>query len=132
MSMAKIAVLCDDKNSCTQLMKQLEYMDAEKIVSIVSFTQAEQFLSYIRGNPDVVMLLMKTGPYSVQTAMEAREQNPEGSLIWFSDLDFGSLSYRIHTSWFGMLPAEDEALRRAMERVAQLKTNQVIEGRTEK
>ncbi len=126
---AKTAVLCDDENSCIHVTQQLQYMD---VGQIVSFTQTDQFLAHIRGCPDIVMLLMQTGSYSVQTAMEAMEQNPEGSLIWFSDLDFGSLSYHIHTSWFGMLPAEDEALRRALERVAQLKTNHVIEGRTKR
>lgn len=78
------------------------------------FSDAHKFLKCIRGRSDLTMLLMQTGPQSTETAVEAKEQNPGGKLLWFSDLDFSLLAYRLRASYFGLLPANEETLKQAL------------------
>ena len=114
MEETKIAVLTDGGKIEEELRVQLHHLGYK---NTEWFTEVTPFFSYIDETPNVIMVLSCTGAYSVEIAMNLRDRSASNPLIWFSDLDFGVVSYRVHASWFGMMPVTEEALKRAFHRV---------------
>lgn len=114
MNEQKIVVLTDAGKSNEEIQTQLKHLQFN---DVAYFTETTPFFSYVDENPEVVMILNYAGPYSVEIAMKLRDRSPSNPLIWFSDLDFGLVSYRVHATWFGMLPVTEEKLTKAMKLV---------------
>ena len=95
-----IALCCDDLKSGESITKQLSKFCH---VTTESFYNISDFISKVSGCPDTIMLIAQTGAHSIETAMAARECNPKGKLIWFSDLDFALLSFRLKATYFWAL-----------------------------
>ena len=108
-----VALCCDDAESGNRIARQLSGLCG--VITTVSFYNISDFLAMVTDNPNVIMLIAQTGALSTETAMAAREHNPQGKLIWFSDLDFALLSFRLKATYFGLLPIEDEKLRVALD-----------------
>ena len=106
-----IALCCDDEISCEKAEKQISSLCA---VPVRSFFNNRDFISLITNRPDIVMIIAQKGARSTETAMSAREQNPDGKLIWLSDLDFALLSFRLKAAYFGLFPIDDEKLKVAL------------------
>ena len=105
-----VILLCEDVEQREQTEAMLQTMH----VQCKTFSDRRAFLDHIRGRPDLTALLHERGPHATETAAEIREQNPNGRFLWFSDLDFSLLSYRLRTDYFGLLPLTEEKLRVAL------------------
>ncbi len=106
-----VILLCEDAAQ----RKEAETMLQIQAVQCKAFSDRRTFLSYIRGRPDLTALFMEPGPHATETAAEIREQNPNGRFLWFSDLDFSLLSYRLRADYFGLLPLTEDKLRVALQ-----------------
>lgn len=110
-----LALYCDDANKSRELQEMLTQMD---VYRITLFDTAYEFTKFVSGRSDIVMILILSGAPGTETAMSAKEQAPNGKLIWFSDMDFSLLSYRIHADYFGMLPVDNEKIKNILQNVA--------------
>lgn len=108
-----VALCCDDAQSGDRITRQLSGLC--DVLTTVSFYNISDFLAMVTDDPNAIMMIAQTGALSTETAMAAREHNPGGKLIWFSDLDFALLSFRLKATYFGLLPIEDEKLRVALD-----------------
>lgn len=106
-----VIICCDNPESGALISGQLSRLG---IISAELFYSTSDFLTKIRRCPDSIMLIAQTGALSTETAIAAREHNPKGKLIWFSNLDFALLSFRLKATYFGLLPIEDEKLAQAL------------------
>ena len=106
-----VALCCDDKKSGDILANWLRSLCD---VSAEAYDSITDFITNVMDHPDTVMLVAQTGAHSTETAITAREQNPQGKLIWFSDLDFALLSFRLKATYFGLLPIENDKLKTAL------------------
>lgn len=106
-----VILLCED----AELRKESETILKALNVRCKTFSDRRAFLDHIRGRPDLTALLLEFGPHATETAAEIREQNPNGKFLWFSDLDFSLLSYRLRTDYFGLLPVTEDKLRMALQ-----------------
>ena len=109
-----VVMICDCEKACEQMLEKLGLLGVERIAA---FKQVSPFLACVDRNPDAAVLLMQTGPYSVELALNVRERNAKVPLIWFSDLDFAVTAFRVRASYFGLLPVTEESLRTALEKV---------------
>lgn len=107
-----VALCCDDPESGKKITKQLSELCDD--LTTVSFCNVSDFITMVNDNPNVIMMITQKGPLSTETAMAAREHNLRGKLIWFSDLDFALLSFRLKVTYFGLLPIEEEKLKLAL------------------
>lgn len=107
-----VALCCDDPESGKIITGKLEELCDD--LSTESFCSVSDFLTAVNDNPDAIMMITQKGSRSTETAIVARENNPGGKLIWFSDLDFALLSFRLKATYFGLLPIEDEKLKTAL------------------
>ncbi len=107
-----VILLCEDGPRRQEAEAMLRTMG----VDCKAFSQRRGFLDHIRGRPDLTALLIEPGPQATETAAEIREQNPRGKFLWFSDLDFSLLSYRLRADYFALLPVTEDKLRGAMAR----------------
>ena len=114
MNEQRIAVLTNAEKASEEIQRQLEHLQYGQVAY---FTETTPFFTYVDEHPGIITILNYTGPYSVEIAMKLRDRSPSNPLIWFSDLDFGLVSYRIHTDWFGMMPVTEEVLKKALDRV---------------
>lgn len=107
-----VVICCDNPKSGESISRQLS-----KFCNIPTeiFYNTSDFLAKIHNCSDAIMLIAQTGALSTETALAAREHNPRGKLLWFSNLDFALLSFRLKATYFGMLPIEDERLKTALE-----------------
>ncbi|MCI2056621.1 MAG: hypothetical protein LKJ86_05675 [Oscillibacter sp.] len=105
-----VILLCEDEVQRREAEALLKTLD----VRCTSFSDRRAFLDHIRSRPDLMALLMEPGPHGTETAAEIREQNPNGKFLWFSDLDFSLLSFRLHADYFGLLPVTESKLRAAL------------------
>lgn len=105
-----VILLCEDAEQREQTEAMLQTMH----VQCKAFSDRRAFLDHIRGRPDLTALLVEKGPHATETAAEIREQNPNGKFLWFSDLDFSLLSYRLRADYFGLLPVTEDKLRAAL------------------
>lgn len=103
-------LLCEEEN----LRKETEAILKVQNVCCKIFSDRRAFLDHIRSRPDLTALLLEPGPHATETAAEIREQNPKGKFLWFSDLDFSLLVYRLHADYFGLLPMTEDKLRIAL------------------
>lgn len=108
-----VVLCCDDSESGMRITKQLAGLCNDAVT--VYFCNVSDFITTVNDNPDAIMMIAQRGSRSTETAMAAREHNPKGKLIWFSDLDFALLSFRLKATYFGLLPIEDEKLRVALD-----------------
>ena len=106
-----VALCCDDPKGGESITRQLSKLCH---VTTESFYNISDFIAKVSGCPDTVMLIAQTGALSTETAMAAKEHNPQGKLIWFSDLDFALLSFRLKATYFGLLPVEEDKLKTAL------------------
>ena len=106
-----IALCCDNEEECRNVKNKIVSFYS---VSVRSFTKDGEFLSFITKRSDLIMMIVQRGSYSTETAMLAREQNPKGKLLWFCDLDFSLLSFRLKATYFGIVPIEEEKLKQAL------------------
>ena len=106
-----VALCCDSPKSSESITRQLSKLCH---VTMVSFYNITDFISEVSGRPDIVKLIAQTGSISTETAMAAKEHNPQGKLLWFSDLDFALLSYRLKATYFGLLPLDADRLKTAL------------------
>lgn len=107
------ALCCDNSESGGGIKRRLEELGD---VTAVLFCNVSEFILAVSDNPDAVMMIAQKGSQSTETAMMAREHNPQGKLVWFCDLDFALLSFRLKATYFGLLPVDDENLRTALDR----------------
>lgn len=107
-----VALCCDDRTSGETITRQLARLCN---VTAIPFYNVSDFITGISDCPDTVMLIAQKGAPSTETAMAAREHNPRGKLLWFSDLDFALLSFRLKATYFGLLPIEENKLRTALD-----------------
>ena len=114
MNEQRIAVLANAEKASEEIQRQLEHLQYGQVAY---FTETTPFFNYVDEHPGIITILNYTGPYSVEIAMKLRDRSPSNPLIWFSDLDFGLVSYRVHATWFGMLPVTEEKLTKAMKLV---------------
>lgn len=110
-----LALYCDDASKSRELQKMLAQMN---FYQITLFDTAYDFTKFVSGRSDIIMVLILSGAPGTETAMSAKEQAPNGKLIWFSDMDFSLLSYRIHADYFGMLPVDNEKIKNILQNVA--------------
>lgn len=108
-----VALCCDDPEIGKSITRQLAEL-CEGLIT-VSFCNVSDFIAMVTDHPDAIMMIAQKGSRSIETAMAARECNPRGKLIWFSDLDFALLSFRLKATYFGLLPIEEEKLRLALD-----------------
>lgn len=106
-----VALCCDDPKSGESITGQLSKLCH---VTTETFYSISDFIAKVSGCPDTVMLIAQTGALSTETVMAAKEHNPQGKLIWFSDLDFALLSFRLKATYFGLLPVEEDKLKAAL------------------
>lgn len=106
-----IALYCDNTQSGEKVKKQIALLCD---TPVCLFTNRMEFITAVKSRPDLVMLIMQKGATSTETAMSAREHNPKGKLIWFCDLDFALLSFRLKAAYFGLLPVADDKLKTAL------------------
>lgn len=106
-----ITLYCDNKNICEKAKKQIATLCS---VPVRSFANTRDFITAITGRPDLIMLIIQEGTTSTETAMLAKEWNPDGKLLWFCDLDFALLSFRLKAIYFGLIPVENEKLKTAL------------------
>lgn len=106
-----VALCCDNQESGKAIAEQLSGLCR---VSTEIFYSISEFIARISDCPDAIMLIAQTGSLSTETAMAARDHNPQGKLIWFSDLDFALLSFRLRATYFGLLPVEERKLKKAL------------------
>ena len=109
-----VILLCKDEVQRMEAEALLKTLD----VRCTSFSDRRAFLDHIRGRPDLTALLMEPGPHATETAAEIREQNPNGKFLWFSDLDFSLLSFRLRADYFGLLPLTACKLKTAIARIS--------------
>lgn len=105
------ALCCDNPESGSSITRQLAKLCH---VPTETFYNIFDFIAKVSDCPDTVMFIAQTGALSTETAMAARERNPKGKLVWFSDLDFALLSFRLKATYFGLLPVEDDKLKTAL------------------
>lgn len=106
-----VALCCDTPENGKAIAEQLSKLCH---VTTEIFYSISDFITRISDCPDTIMLIAQTGSRSTETAMAAREHNPQGKLIWFSDLDFALLSFRLRAVYFGLLPLEERKLKKAL------------------
>ena len=106
-----VALCCDNPKSGESIIRQLSKLCR---VTTESFYNIFDFIARVSDCPDAIMLIAQTGALSTETAMAAKEHNPQGKLIWFSDLDFALLSFRLKATYFGLLPVEEDKLKTAL------------------
>lgn len=106
-----VALYCDNPENGSSIARQLTKLCR---VPTETFYNIFDFITKVSDCPDTVMFIAQTGALSTETAMAAREHNPHGKLIWFSDLDFALLSFRLKATYFGLLPVEDNKLKTAL------------------
>ena len=106
-----VILLCEEET----LRKETEAILKAQKVCCKIFSDRRAFLDHIRGRPDLTALLLEPGPHATETAAEIREQNPNGKFLWFSDLDFSLLSYRLHADYFALLPVTADKLCKALQ-----------------
>lgn len=108
-----VILFCEDAEQGAKTQALLRTLNVQCQI----FSERRMFLAHIRGRPDLTALLIESGPHATETAAEIREQNPSGKFLWFSDLDFSLLSYRLHADYFGLLPVTEDKLRTALQNV---------------
>lgn len=106
-----IALYCDDTQNGEKVKNQIALL-CDTPVHV--FTNNREFITAVKSRPDLIMLIMQKGATSTETAMSAVEHNPTGKLIWFCDLDFALLSFRLKAAYFGLLPVTDDKLKAAL------------------
>ncbi len=74
-----------------------------------------RYLSFVKRNPYLVMVVATRGKRGRETAARIRENNPLARMLWFSDPDNGVYSYRIHVTCFGLLPPTQEGVALALD-----------------
>lgn len=62
------------------------------------------FLTYVKNNPYLVMLIVQSGPEGAETARLAKQANPKARLVWFSEQDYALLAFELRITFFGLLP----------------------------
>jgi len=93
-----------------------EILRAVKITPVFKeFTnQREEFFSYVKHNPYLVMLVLQSGPTGAETVRLAKQANPDARLVWFSDHDYALYAYDLHLTFFGLLPVSRQKLEQAI------------------
>ena len=107
-----IALCCDDVESSEVIEEQIASI-CNTCVHVD--TSNREFIAAISMRPDLIMIIVQKGAKSTETAMSAREHNRNGKLIWFSDLDFALLSFRLKAAYFGLMPVTADKLQIAFE-----------------
>ncbi len=74
-----------------------------------------EYLSFVRGNPYLVMLVITRGENCLDTVRTIRAANPRARMIWFSDEHNAAHSYELHAAYFGTLPVTQEALEESLD-----------------
>ncbi|MCD8013399.1 MAG: hypothetical protein LUG99_09515 [Lachnospiraceae bacterium] len=74
-----------------------------------------RYLTYVRWNPCLVMVVSASGERGCEVAAQIRENNPNARMLWFSGTDSGVYSYSLHVTYFGLLPATREKIELALD-----------------
>ncbi|MCD8146170.1 MAG: hypothetical protein LUD84_02625 [Clostridiales bacterium] len=74
-----------------------------------------RYLSFVKRNPYLVMVVATRGSNGRTIATKIRENNPLARMLWFSDPDNCVYSYRIHVTCFGLLPPTEEGVALALD-----------------
>lgn len=106
-----IALCCDSFIDCQELKSRLATLCD---IPVLAYFNMSEFTSAVANRPDTIMLVARTGTHSAVTASDAAMCNPGGKLVWFCDLDFALLSFRLKSAYFGLLPVDNEKLRTAL------------------
>lgn len=78
------------------------------------FSDYKAFSNYLHGHLYDTVLLLEKGPRSTETASEIRSLGHRGTFVWFSDLDFSLLAFRLRADYFGLFPINREKLEAAI------------------
>lgn len=75
----------------------------------------QELCSHIRQREADIIIVSQNGVIGLDIVSGLKA--PAGKVIWFSDLDFGVQAYRLHVSYFNMLPITQEKIIRALQHV---------------
>ena len=73
------------------------------------------FLSYIRGNPYLLLFVVQSGPEGKETVRLAKRTNAKASLVWFAEEDYALDAFSFHIAHFGRLPVDRKKLLVALD-----------------
>lgn len=117
-----IALYCEDAESYKEVKKQISLICS---VPVHSYDSNREFISAITDRPDLIMMVIQTGSKSIETAMSALGHNKAGKLVWFSDIDFALLSFRLRATYFGLIPVEMDKLKTALSSCGIIAGNEI-------
>ena len=118
-----IALCCDSFMDCQELKNHLATLCD---IPVLAYFNMSEFASAVADRPDTIMIVARTGTHSAVTASDAAKCNPGGKLVWFCDLDFALLSFRLKSAYFGLLPVDNEKLKTALSYCGILSTDAIL------
>lgn len=120
--MLRIVLCCDNQVEAEFIKEQAEaLLSSQDRLDFHVFTSLTDFLSYIRMNPYLIMIVTREGSSGFDAVRKARLENPDARLIWFSQKEYALLSYQLNVSYFSLLPVEAGHLAAAMRACSILK-----------
>lgn len=114
-------LLYGEKSECADAIRILSSLDICKIKGHKVTEDFDEFyVESVDYKPDVFIILKK-GAKGMEGAYRAKEVNPDGVVLWFSDDEaFGVQSYRLECSYFALKPVTAEKYIHAFGRLKKL------------